>query len=316
MQSLTQCVHWRLPVGRSPGIQADERGSILEEELLNQSLERPTDMVLLMLCNNETGVVQPVEAVAEQLRSSGYRGLICSDATQAFGKIDVEMQSLFDAGVDALVLSAHKLGAPAGTGCVIFSSDKERCNLLSPLVLGGPQQDRIREGSENLLGIAAMAKAAQVISTMPEEKSKKRGLRNLLWEEVSNAIPAAQWVAGSAMNEAERESLLMSNTLMLRLPGLSSADFAAALDINGVSCSTGSACSSGKQSGSKALLAMGQEQATTEVLRLSLDWDADRDTILQAARRIHRTAEQFDYSDSGQSKSSTGKPGLETAYAW
>ena len=241
-----------------------------------------TSLVTLMLANNETGIVQPVEATARALRANGYNGSIVSDCIQALGKMHFDAPSLFASGVDAIALSGHKIGAPAGIGAVVFAvADSSRCAELHARIFGGPQEGGVRGGTENVFGACAFGAAADALRVELDELLLQRSrLRYSLWEMLDN-------YADPAVNISGNGSDVLSNTLCVRFPGCRGDDLVVALDLLGVCASTGSACASGKQGTSHVARAMGlSETESRELLRLSIDWDTTEEQIREAAKRI------------------------------
>lgn len=234
-----------------------------------------TALVSLMAANNETGALQPIEELARTLRARGYRGAIVSDATQAIGKSEISIPTLFRAGVDAVALSGHKLGAPTGIGAIVINSTlaDDRCALFEPSQRGGPQEEGFRGGTQNLLGALALGAVASYLQReLPDELARVSKCRDELWEQLEASIPDLQRI--TPCDGPESRSL--SNTLSIRVPGLRADDLVVALDLRGICLSTGSACASGTQRPSHVILALGYSAETArEVIRISLDWDID-----------------------------------------
>lgn len=271
-----------------------QANGVIDIEAFVSKREPDTALVCLMLANNETGALQPVAAIAQRLREEGYQGPIVCDMIQALGKADCSIADLFAAGVNAVAVSAHKIGGPTGVGALAVSTSDSVCFLQHPLVLGGPQENRLRGGTENLLGIVGFGAAARVCSESLEgDLATRQALRELLWQEISQAVPEIRRLGPDPRDEQERR-LLLSNTLLLQVSGCRGDDLVAALDLAGIACSTGSACSSGRQEVSQSVRALGLVQGSaTEVLRLSLDWDCSESTVVAAADIFARTVLQM-----------------------
>jgi cysteine desulfurase len=248
------------------------------------ALRPETALVVLLLANNESGALQPVLETARLLRDRGYRGAIVSDSTQAFGKAAVDVGQLFTAGVNALSLSGHKLGAPGGIGALIVNRS---LGAIAPFLLGGHQQAGMRAGTENVAAAAALgAVAKQLTTNLRAEIERKRSLRNMLWEEIKRELPDVLTFSphrGAALLDHS----ILDNTLLLRFPGCRADDLVVALDLAGLAVSSGSACSSGKQSPSHVLLAMGHSpEEAQEAIRLSIDWGTSEQQVRQAVRLL------------------------------
>ncbi len=218
----------------------DAQGRVTPEILAEALAADPTPaLVSVMLANNETGVLQPIRALAEVAKAGG--ALFHCDAAQGPGRCAV---SLADLGVDFLTLSAHKLQGPPGVGALIRADSNP---VLEPLLCGGGQEFRKRAGTENLPGIVGFGCAAALVSL--EDMPKMQALRDYLEKSALQRVPGALVIAPLA----ER----LCNTSCLALPEVASHIQVMALDLAGVAISAGAACSSGKVTESPVLRAMG-----------------------------------------------------------
>lgn len=197
-------------------------------------------LVSVMAANNETGVRQPVDKIAELVHAHG--GLYHCDAVQAVGKGAFDMMAL---GVDLLSISAHKIGGPQGVGALVVSSRSEPSALLR----GGGQERSRRAGTENLPGIAGFGAAASLARRELDRYGGFAALRDALEARLRAAIPELR-IYGA---EAPR----LPNTSCFGVAGLKAEIQVMALDLAGVAVSAGSACSSGKVRPSHVLTAMG-----------------------------------------------------------
>lgn len=206
--------------------------------------------------NSETGVIQPIEAIAE-LVAHRPNVIFHTDAAQAFGKLPVGVGS---AGPHVATLSGHKLHAPMGVGALLLSRDERR---IGALLLGGEQQRGRRSGTEPLALIAGLGAAcAERSQRIDEDVAAMASLRNRLESGIMAAIP------GTAVNGAKSPRL--PNTSSIRFPGLDAMALVARLDADGVLVSQGSACSSMRPTPSHVLLAMGQtEEEAFSTVRFS-----------------------------------------------
>ncbi|HMJ65300.1 MAG TPA: aminotransferase class V-fold PLP-dependent enzyme, partial [Candidatus Binatia bacterium] len=157
-----------------------ESDGSLDLHLLDQSIRPDTAVVSVMLGNNETGVLFPIEEVAAICQS---KGVLChTDAVQAAGKIKIDVKSL---GVDYLSLSAHKLHAPKGIG-MLYVRRKSR---YQPYLIGGHQEKGRRGGTENVAGIVAFGKAAELaMARLQDENARVRALRDQLEATVLSTV--------------------------------------------------------------------------------------------------------------------------------
>ena len=232
-------------------------------------------LLSLQLANNETGIVQPVAAVAETARSQGLA--VHTDAVQAAGRIAVDLQAL---GVDYLSLSAHKLGGPKGVGALIVRDGTP----LPAYIAGGGQERRRRAGTENVPAIAGFGAAARAAVGDLATMDRVRALRDRVELEVKAVTPTAVVIGA----EADR----LPNTTSIALPGASAETLVIALDLAGVAVSAGAACSSGKVGASRVLEAMGLAPALARAaIRVSLGWGStEADVAAFAAAWAHVAA--------------------------
>ncbi len=202
-------------------------------------------LVCLMLANNETGTLQPVEAAAALCRRHG--ALLHVDAVQAAGRIPMAMAG------DSMALSSHKLGGPKGAGALLLGPGVD----VGPLVAGGGQERGRRGGTPALPAIAGFAAAAS--APIPDVA----GLRD--------AAEAAAVGCGAVVLGGTHR---LPNTACLALPGVRADTQVIALDLAGVQVSAGAACSSGKVGVSHVLQAMGCGELAGHAIRVSLPWNA------------------------------------------
>jgi cysteine desulfurase len=245
----------------------------LETVLQNHDKAGGLPMVAVMLANNETGIVQPVKAVAEIVRRHG--GLLVVDAVQAVGRIPVDIEAL---DADFLILTSHKLGGPKGAGALVSRGE---VLMPVPLIRGGGQEKGHRSGTENPAALAGFAAAARNAADDPVGRNSRiAGLRDAL-EKGMRAATNDVIIHGA---EVER----VANTSFFSLPGLKSETGQIAFDLEGIALSAGSACSSGKVGQSHVLTAMGFDAALGG-LRVSLgpgSTEADVERFLAAFSRV------------------------------
>jgi len=227
------------------------------------------------MANNETGSVQPVKEMARMCRERDV--LFHTDATQAIGKTSIDVD---DIGVDLLTMSGHKIYGPKGTGVLYCRKGIS----LEPIIHGGKQENGLRAGTENVIGIAGMGKAAELAVQHLPEMDRVRMLRDRLERGIRELIPQ------SMLNGHEKERL--PNTLNMSLPGLRGESLVLAMDQRGVAFSSGSACRSGSPKPSHALLAMGltEEEAHCSI-RLSLGLNNTEQDIEQTLKEFKQVIE-------------------------
>jgi len=224
-------------------------------------------MVALMLANHETGAIQPVADLAAN------RPANCAfhcDAVQAVGKIPIIFAQL---GVDTLSISAHKFHGPRGIGALLVN----RCARLRPIFFGGHQQRGLRPGTESVALAVGMATALEIaVNAMSQRWIRVTELRRLFLEQVQ---PIAPVINGDPNG--------LPHTLNLSFPGLRSDLLLMNLDLAGVACATGSACSSGSLLPSPVLKAMRvPDEVLRSALRFSFSFMNEPAEVLEAGRRV------------------------------
>jgi cysteine desulfurase len=238
---------------------------------------RPPALVSIMLANNETGAIQPVQEASRIVHEAD--GLLHVDAIQAFGKIPIDISAL---SADLVSLSAHKIGGPKGVGALVMA---EGLLGLEPALRGGGQELGRRAGTENVAGIAGFGAAAKAAMAWLEgDAVRLEVLRNRL-EAGLRRTP------GTIVFSADTERLL--NTTLFTVPGLKAETAVIGFDLAGIAASSGSACSSGKVQPSHVLQAMGfGPEMAQGAVRLSLGWSTtpeDIDRCLEAWRKLSGT---------------------------
>lgn len=218
-------------------------------------LDRDVAVCSVMWVNNETGVIQPVPAIAERARALGV--IFHTDAVQAFGKLPIDTAGML---VDLLTISGHKIGAPKGIGALYV----RRGTPLAPLLHGGAQDRGRRPGTENVAYAVALATAAELaIAAREAECARLSALRDELESRVLAAVPDAI-VHGRGAARAP-------HVTNISVPGADGAALLMALDLQGIAASGGSACQTGNVESSHVLLAMGvAPDLAAGAVRLSL----------------------------------------------
>lgn len=234
-----------------------DREGVIDLEALDRVLAESDEPALLsvMLANNETGVVQPIDRVVEVARRHG--ALVHCDAAQAPGRIRVDFSAL---GVDLMTLSAHKMGGAVGAAALILRPGTP----LTAIQRGGGQERGLRAGTENVAAIAGFGVAADLAREDLRRADEIRLLRDRLEAMCLAAFPDAS-VAGAG---APR----LPNTSCLARPDMISETQVMALDLAGFAVSAGAACSSGKVRRSAVLDAMGLSAIAAHAIRVSLGW--------------------------------------------
>jgi len=230
-------------------------------------------MVAIMLANNETGILQPVQAAAQIVHAHG--GIMVVDAVQAIGRIPLDINEL---GADFLIVSSHKIGGPKGAGALVSRGE---ILMPKPLIHGGGQEKGHRSGTENSLAVIGFgAAAAAATDEFQSRNATVLALRDRLEAGMRQAAPDVI-IHGS-------DQPRVPNSTFFTLPGLKAETGQIAFDLEGVALSAGSACSAGKLGESHVLVAMGRDPQLG-ALRISLGFattDEDIDRALLAFTKI------------------------------
>ncbi len=218
-----------------------DRDGNLDMVELREALAEHTAIVSVMWANNETGVVFPVEEIARMAHEVG--ALFHTDAVQAVGKLPIDMRS---SSIDLLALSGHKLHAPKGVGALYV----RRGTKFRPFVIGGHQERNRRGGTENVPGIVALGKAAELAREhVRDEQTRVRALRDKLENGLLERVP-------DAIVNGGRERRL-PNTTNVSFEFVEGEAILLLMDRAGICASSGSACTSGSLEPSHVLRAMG-----------------------------------------------------------
>jgi len=218
----------------------DSQG-IVDPEEIRRAIRPETVLVSVMHANNELGTIQPIEEIARVAAQAGV-SFHC-DAVQSAGKVPLDVKKL---GVDLLSISAHKFCGPKGVGALYVRAGRQ----IVPRAWGGHAERDRRAGTENVPGIVGIGKAAELArKLLAEDSARIRSLRDRLESSLLDRISHVQ-VNGD-------RSRRVPNTSNLSFPGAGGEALLIALDLQGLACSTGAACSSGSTEPSHVLLAAG-----------------------------------------------------------
>ncbi|HUU26256.1 MAG TPA: cysteine desulfurase NifS [archaeon] len=232
------CYHLRNKGYSLTELNVDSKGA-LDLEQLSASITPDTALVTIMWANNETGVVFPMEKIARLVKSRGV--LLHTDAVQVAGKIPIDVSKI---GVDLLSISGHKLHAPKGIGALYI----RRGTKITPLIIGGHQENGKRAGTENVPSIIGLGRACELaIKYMKEENERVRILRDKLEAGILAACTDVR------INGANR----LPNTLNVSFRYIEGESILLMFDDCGICASSGSACTSGSLEPSHVMRAMG-----------------------------------------------------------
>jgi len=252
----------------------DGRG-VVSLEALEAALKdrlKPT-IVSVMWMNNETGVVQPVAEIARRCSDAGVP--FHTDAVQAFGKLPVRLDQ--HPGITFCSISAHKIGGPKGVGAMVVRGRKG----VHPMLHGGGQQGGLRPGTENVPGAVALGIAAELAAReQPATHARLAGIRDAVQEALTARI--ADLVVHGI--EATRGP----NILHVSAPGTDSEAMLMHLDLAGLACASGSACTTGSVEPSHVLAAMNvPRDVAIAAVRMSFG-------ALSTSEQVPRIAEAFE----------------------
>jgi cysteine desulfurase len=229
---------------------------VVRPEAVRAALRPETKLISVMMANNETGALQPVEEIGEIARAADV--YFHTDAVQAAGKVEIDVERI---GCDLLTIAAHKMHGPQGAGVLYV----RRGTLLRPLLVGGRHERGRRAGTENLAGIVGLGKAAELAKEWFATGGAERmaALRDRMEQGILGTVP------GTRVNSFAARRV--PNTSNIVFDGIEGEGFVIAMDLKGISVSTGAACSSGAIEASHVLTAMGlSDEEARGSIRFSL----------------------------------------------
>lgn len=258
-----------------------ENGVVKIEDVL-AAIRDDTILISVMAANNEIGTLQPVEAIGvlvKELREQGKKLRFHTDAVQAAGKIEVDVESI---GCDMLTISGHKIYAPKGVGALYV----RRGTRLHAQNIGGRQERGVRGGTESVPNIAALGKAAEMAGSALKPDSERLGrMRDRFEAAIERLIP-------DIVFNGDRGKRL-SNISNVSFRGIEGEGLLINLDMHGIAVSTGSACSSGSLEPSPVIRALGREdQLARSAVRFSFgrnNTEEDVDHVLEALPKAVET---------------------------
>ena len=239
-----------------------DSNGLVDPEAVRDAIRPQTALITVMHANNELGTVQPLEEIGRIAAQNDI--FFHTDAVQSAGKIPLDVNAL---GVDLLAVSGHKFYAPKGIGALYIRGGTR----LRQLLYGGHHQRGFRPGTENVPGIVGLGQAAELAQrSLAEDANRVSALRDELERELLGRIPHAHANANGAPRTP--------NTTNITFPGIEGEALIIALDLKGLACSTGAACSSGAVEPSHVLTAIGR---SAEDARASIRFSLGRHTTQQ-----------------------------------
>lgn len=251
-----------------------DRYGVVKTTGLSQMITPDAILISVMLVNNETGAIQPLNEISRLARQ--YNISIHSDAIQAAGRIPIKVKEL---GIDLLSLSAHKLYGPKGVGALYV----RRGIKVRSLMRGGWQEEGRSPGTENVPGIIGMGKACELAASMLTDESRRQSaLRKRLETGLLERVP------GAIINGHPEKRL--PNTVSVSFPGQINEQLVTRLAYHGVAVSGGSACNSGSVEPSRVHLAAGlTREAAIGTIRISIGAPTSAEDIDRALEIISQT---------------------------
>lgn len=254
--SIISTTKYLLSIGYSISyLPVDEKGRI-DLEMLDKFITDDTILVSVMMVNNETGNIHPIEQISRRVKKFRKNILFHTDAVQAIGKVAVDVKN---SCIDLLTLSGHKFHAPKGVGAMYIKKDTP----FVPYIFGGHQERGLRGGTENTASVIALGKAAElVLMHQKEENEYVRGLRDTLENSILKNI-ACTYVYGDVDNR-------VPNTTNIGFDGIKGEEILLHLAQKSICVSTGSACNSVSIEPSHVLRAMQIPESRIRSIRFSL----------------------------------------------
>ncbi len=259
--------------GREVSYVSPNSDGVVTPEAVASVVTPDTALVSIMAANNETGVINSIAAIAEKVRAIAPQAIVHTDAAQLLGKGVVSMREM---GVDIVTVSAHKIGALPGTGALCIREGVH----IEPLLLGGPQESKLRGGTENVLGIAMFGAVADMIAAELSVRCELMRLTRDAFEERLTRELSDIVINGARVSR-------LPNTSSVFIPGVRADDLIVAMDLERIMISSGAACTSGKPEPSHVLKAMGQEEERTRsTVRVSFRADLSHDAALRVVSTL------------------------------
>jgi cysteine desulfurase len=247
----------------------DSFGFVSTKEL-EKLIDDDTFLICCMLANNEIGTIENIREISAIAKA--HNVLVMSDCVQAYGKIPIDVKEL---GVDYATFSAHKLYGPKGVGALYARISSP----LVPFIHGGHQEEGMRAGTESVHNIAGFGRASKDVPNLIAGSTKIRLLKDQFTKQLKAVKPDI------TINSPSENCL--SNTISITLPNINSKELMMMLDYNGISVSSGSACSTQINKPSHVLKAIGlSDKAATETIRISLGKDTKQSDINYVVSKI------------------------------
>ena len=255
-----------------------DKDGFVNLETLENSIRPDTILISIMFANNEIGTIEPIEQIGKIAKEHNI--LFHTDSVQAIGNVKIDVNKM---NIDMLSMSAHKFYGPKGIG-VLYIREGIKCNKLQD---GGHQERELRAGTENVAGIVGLGKAIEIAyKNFDEYNSKLTNLRNYYISEINEKIPNTK----------------LNGSIKYRLPGNANISFKGVdgeslllnLDMEGICASSGSACSTGQNTPSHVLLAIGVPSSLAYgALRVTLGEENSKEDIDYLVEKLTKIVEKL-----------------------
>lgn len=257
-------------------LDVDSSGQVSAGDVAS-AIRPDTVLISVMFANNEVGTINPIREIGELAREKGI--LFHVDAVQAVGHVPIDVENM---GIDMLSLSGHKFYAPKGVGALYIRNGV----TIEKFLQGGAQERRRRAGTENVASIVGMGEAITLaMQEMPEETRRLGKLSAHMLSRLQKEIP------GTRLNGHPEDRL--PGNVNISLPSVRSEAALFHLDLEGIACSSGSACTSGSVEASHVLLAMGlSEREARSALRFTMGRETTQEEIDRTVDVLKKIAEQ------------------------
>lgn len=259
-------------------LDVDEQGFV-SPEAVEKAIRPDTILISIMFANNEIGTIQPIAEIGAIAKAKSI--LFHTDAVQAYGPLDIRVD---DMGIDLLSVSGHKINGPKGIGFLYVRTGVK----LNSFIHGGAQERGRRAGTENVPGIAGLAKAAQLaVENRKVTVAKEKELRDYLMTKLLAEIPDCK------INGSQGEDRLPNN-VNISFPGIEGESLLIMLDMRGICASSGSACTAGATEPSHVLTAIGLSPAEANgSLRLTLSAQNTMEELDETVAAIKEIVERL-----------------------
>ena len=262
-------------------IQPDKNGQVSADAIL-EAIRKETSLISIMHVNNETGAIQPIQAITKAIKKMKHKPLVHVDGIQALGKVKFSVKRL---GVDLYTISGHKIHGPKGTGA-LFINDGVK---IQSRQIGGAQEKGVRPGTENVPGLCGLGVACDILTQNTENDIKRMGeIKSRFWQAISSQLNSVQL-------NGQVSDLFAPHVINISFVGMRGEVLLHALESKGIYVSTGSACSSKNKSYSHVLTAMGLTEPEMEgAIRFSFNGDLKDEEIDYAIQTVVESVQSLD----------------------